>query len=114
MDDKEWWTAIFTPPAPGRYLYAIEAWKDLFATWRRDLLAKRQAGMDVKLEIEEGRSLLATLKPRDAAQARLIRETSTSADDAGPLLSEQLAAAATKALQPDLTPRPNYPLLAAR
>jgi len=117
LHDNDRWTAIFTPPAPGRYLYAIEAWTDLFATWRRDFLAKRQAGMDVKLEIEEGRSLLATLKPRSAAQARLIREirrTSTSADDAGPLLSEELAAAATKALQADLTRSANYPLVADR
>src|SRR5438270_4709138 len=28
------WTASFTPPKPGRYLYAIEAWTDVFATWR--------------------------------------------------------------------------------
>ena len=97
LHDNDRWTAIFTPPSPGRYLYAIEAWTDLFATWRRDFLAKRQAGMDVKLEIEEGRSLLATMKPRDAAQTKLIREiwrTSTSADEAGPLLLEELAAAA--------------------
>jgi starch synthase (maltosyl-transferring) len=117
LHDNDRWTAIFTPPSPGRYLYAIEAWTDLFATWRRDFLAKRQAGMDVKLEIEEGRSLLATLKPRGAALARLIREiwrTSTSADDAGPLLSEELAAAATKALQADLTRSANYPLVADR
>jgi starch synthase (maltosyl-transferring) len=95
----------------------FEAWTDLFATWRRDFLAKRQAGMDVKLEIEEGRSLLATMKPRDAAQTKLIREiwrTSTSADEAGPLLSEELAAAATKSLQDDLTRSANYPLVADR
>src|SRR5258708_6818692 len=113
LHDNDRWTAIFTPPSPGRYLYAIEAWTDLFATWRRDFLAKRQAGMDVKLEIEEGRSLLATMKPRDAAQTQLIREiwrTSTSADEAGPLLSEELAAAATKALQDDLTRSGNYAL----
>ncbi len=117
LHDNDRWTAIFTPPSPGRYLYAIEAWTDLFATWRRDFLAKRQAGMDVKLEIEEGRSLLATMKPRDAAQTKLIREiwrTSTSADEAGPLLLEELAAAATKSLQDNLTRSANYPLVADR
>ena len=35
LHDNDRWTAIFTPPSPGRYLYAIEAWTDLFATWRR-------------------------------------------------------------------------------
>ena len=44
------------PPEPGRYVYAIEAWTDVFGTWRRDFLAKREAGIDVSLELEEGRS----------------------------------------------------------
>src|SRR4051794_41770746 len=42
------WSANFAPPKPGRYVYAIEAWTDDFATWRRDFIAKREAG-------EEGR-----------------------------------------------------------
>jgi starch synthase (maltosyl-transferring) len=111
------WTASFTPPTPGRYLYAVEAWTDLFGTWRRDFLVKRQAGMDVKLEIEEGRNLLAILKPRDEVQARLIRQiwrASTSVDDPAPLLLEELAAAATKGLQADLTRSADYPLVADR
>ncbi len=115
--ENDRWTASFTPPSAGRYLYAIEAWTDLFGTWRRDFLAKRQAGMDVKLELAEGRHLLAVLKPRDEAQARVVREicrASTSADDAAPLLSEQLAAAATKGLQADLTRSASYPLVADR
>src|SRR5260370_40110578 len=66
------------------------------------------------MEFEEADNLRAARKPRDAAQARLIRETSTSTDDAGPLLSEELAAAATKALQADLTRSANYALVADR
>jgi starch synthase (maltosyl-transferring) len=38
------WTATFVPPSPGRYVYAIEAWTDVFGTWRRDLLAKQKRG----------------------------------------------------------------------
>ncbi len=68
------WTASFTPPSPGRYEYAIEAWTDVFATWRRDILAKRQAGLDVSLETLEGWQILEDLKPRNAADARLIRD----------------------------------------
>jgi hypothetical protein len=30
LHDNDRWTAIFTPPSPGRYLDAIEAWTDLF------------------------------------------------------------------------------------
>src|SRR5258707_15079096 len=66
LDGNDRWMAAFTPPRPGSYLYAIEAWTDLFATWRRDFLAKRQAGQDVTLGVEEGRRPLALLPPRDA------------------------------------------------
>ena len=43
---------------PGRYQHAIEAWTDAFGTWRRDA-RQPLAGLDVKLEIAEGRNLLA-------------------------------------------------------
>src|SRR5262249_19044668 len=72
------------------------AWTDVFASWRRDFLAKRAAGMDVELEIEEGRNLLADLKVRNSDQARLIRDIRRKPDvveDPAPLLSEDLAAA---------------------
>jgi starch synthase (maltosyl-transferring) len=117
LHENDRWTAIFTPPTPGRYLYAIEAWTDLFGTWRHDFLVKREAGVDVKLEVEEGRQLLAALKPRDRMQARSIRQicgTSTLAEDPAPLLSEDLAAVASKALQADVTRSAHYPLVADR
>src|SRR5207245_11495455 len=46
-DTNDRWTATFVPPRPGRYVYAIEAWTDVFGTWRRDFLAKQMAGLDV-------------------------------------------------------------------
>jgi starch synthase (maltosyl-transferring) len=117
LQENDRWTAIFTPTSAGRYCYAIEAWTDAFGTWRRDLLVKRQAGLDVKLEIAEGRNLLAALRPPEAAHARLIRElcrTPVSADDPALLLSDELAAAATKGLQADLTRSADYPLVVDR
>ena len=116
LHENDRWTATFTPTSVGRYQYAIEAWTDAFGTWRRDLLAKRRAGLDVKLEIAEGRNLLAALKPPEASQARLIRElcrTPMSADPA-PLLSDELAAAAAKGLQADLTRSAEHPLVVDR
>ena len=116
LHENDRWTATFTPTSVGRYRYAIEAWTDAFGTWRRDLLAKRRAGLDVKLEIAEGRNLLAALKPPEASQARLIRElcrTPMSTDPA-PLLSDELAAAAAKGLQADLTRSGEYPLVVDR
>ena len=117
LQDNDRWKASFTPHKPGRYVYAVEAWTDVFATWRRDFLAKRDAGMDVSLELEEGRSLLADLRPKQPEQARLVRQASSTAvlmEDPAPLLSEELAAAASKGQQSDLTRSPNFPLLADR
>ena len=111
------WSGSFTPVKSGRYVYAIEAWTDDFATWRRDFIAKREAGRDVSLEIAEGHNILMSLKFRSSAQARLIREvcrTSTGTADTVALLSDELMAAASKGSQSDLTRSPSYPLVADR
>jgi starch synthase (maltosyl-transferring) len=117
LHDNDRWTASFTPPKVGRYVYAIEAWTDVFASWRRDFVAKRAAGMDVGLEIEEGRNLLADIKVRNSEQARLIRDVCRKPDiveNPAALLSEDLAAAASKGQQSDLTRSATYPLVADR
>src|SRR5262249_19630607 len=104
--EKDRWTASFTPLESGGYLYAIEAWMDPFATWRRDFLRKREAGLDVELEIREGRELLARLKPRSVLHARAFGEACRNSDNilaVDKLLSEKVAAAATSGLQIDLT-----------
>src|SRR6516164_6824897 len=117
LHDNDRWKASFTPPKVGRYVYAIEAWTDVFASWRRDFLTKRAAGMDVGLEIEEGRNLLADLQLKNSEQARLIRNVCRKPDIAenpAPLLSEELAAAASKGQQSDLTRSASYPLVVDR
>src|SRR5215831_6034547 len=96
LHDNDRWTASFTPPKAGRYAYAIEAWTDVFASWRRDFLAKRAAGMDVGLEIEEGRNLLADLRFKNSEQTRLIRRKLDIVENPTLLLSDELAAAARK------------------
>jgi starch synthase (maltosyl-transferring) len=109
------WSASFTPTQVGRYLYAIEAWTDVFASWRRDFLTKREAGMEVTLELEEGRRLLAGLRRRNGAEARLVQDALRNADkDATALLTAELAAAASKGDRSDLTRSPFYPLIADR
>jgi starch synthase (maltosyl-transferring) len=117
FDANDRWTASFTPPKPGRYDYAIEAWTDIFATWRRDFLAKSSAGQDVTLEIQEGRQLLAGLKPRNKADAFIISEVYRESEASGcaaPLLSEELLAAASKVRHTDLTRSTTFPLYADR
>ncbi len=117
LHQNDRWTASFAPTVVGRYVYAIEAWTDAFATWRRDFLAKRAAGMDVALEIEEGRRLLTELKFRMSDRARLLGGLCRKSDllkDPAPLLSDELAAAASKGQQADLTRSARYPLVVDR
>ena len=42
-----------------RYIYTIEAWTDVFATWQAEIVKKREAGQDVSLELREGREIVA-------------------------------------------------------
>jgi starch synthase (maltosyl-transferring) len=116
-EQNDRWAASFTPLAPGRYVYAIEAWTDVFATWRRDFLAKQQAGLDVSLETQEGCQLLSALKPRSKAEAFIlgeaIRECEASGD-ATALLSNELSAVASKVHRLDLTRSAAFPLVVDR
>ena len=52
------YSAGFVPTRIGRHVFAIEAWRDVFATWRDELDKKFAAGLDVSLEIAEGRKLV--------------------------------------------------------
>jgi starch synthase (maltosyl-transferring) len=72
------WYGEFTPPEPGRYCYAIEAWTDEFATWRRDFLLKRDAGQNVGLEAREGALILKRAKLRNPADFGIVREALAS------------------------------------
>jgi len=52
------WQAEFTPTELGPHRFSIEAWIDPFATYCHDLEKKYHAGVEVKLELEEGRLML--------------------------------------------------------
>lgn len=52
------WLAEFTPTELGPHLFSIEAWIDPFATYCHDLEKKYHAGVEVRLELEEGRLML--------------------------------------------------------
>ena len=57
------------------HLYAIEAWRDEFGSWRQGLGKKVDAGVPVPVEIDEGRILLeAALKraERSAQRQRIV------------------------------------------
>ena len=52
------WGGSFVPDQPGRHVYAIEAWTDEFATWRRGFELKQKAGADLTLDAIEGAGML--------------------------------------------------------
>ena len=52
------WEASFVPVREGRHEYTVEAWRDAFATYRSELQKKHAAGLDVSLEIREGRDMV--------------------------------------------------------
>ena len=133
-DDPDWsrapmtlrgndvWEGWFPLLRVGRHLFAIEAWWSEFGTFRRDLGKKRDAGLDIALELREGRLILenvakvAAAIDRDVIEAHLARLGASQAEDAAVLLADALNFAMTRA-----DPRPHaigadrvYPLEADR
>src|SRR6202790_2809849 len=124
--DREWrrepmsqhgndrWGGSFAPDQPGRYVYAIEAWTDEFATWRHGFELKQQAGADLTLDAIEGAGMLTKAQAGvHAAAAVILRqcEDFLQTGEAAPLLTDELKdAMAESQLRPDLTRSPLFPL----
>ena len=112
------WHGNFTPPEPGWYFFAVEAWTDHFASWRKEFLLKQNAGQDISLGAREGHELLSQLMPIERA-ARLVVEAAAkkfaSAKDWAVLLDDALAATmASSAARQDVTRSHAVPLVADR
>src|ERR1700730_11488372 len=128
--DREWrrapmthhsndrWGGSFVLDQPGRYVYAIEAWTDEFATWRRGFELKRAAGEDITLDAIEGAGLLTKAQAGgDDAPPIIIRqcEEYLRTGSAEPLLTEELKNAMTEGqFRPDMTRSQLFPLVADR
>ena len=118
LDSNDRWHGSFTPPSPGPYLFAIESWTDQYATWKKGLLLKRDAGQDVSVELQEGVELIGELMPRERMAKRAV-ETALkrfkSDNDSSALLSSELAQALAKTEnKPDLTRSTPVPLTVDR
>jgi starch synthase (maltosyl-transferring) len=92
------WAADLPLERVGRYLFAIEAWRDEFAIYRSELKRKYEAGVPVVLELKEGEALLAHVLSRssreDAARLRTVTKRLKAADDSARvaiLLAEETA-----------------------
>jgi starch synthase (maltosyl-transferring) len=128
--DREWrrepmthhsndrWSGFFVPDQPGRYVYAIEAWTDEFATWRHGFELKQKAGADLTLDAIEGAGLLTKAQAGGQAAATVILkqcEDFLQTGDAAPLLTAELKdAMAESQLRPDLTRSQLFPFVADR
>jgi starch synthase (maltosyl-transferring) len=112
------WHGRFTPPEPGRYLFAIEAWTDTFATWSKEIRLKRDAGQDISLEMREGLAFLADLLARKPAGRDVIKRACREFDrsnNVDVLLASELADA-VRAIEPhgDLCRSASFSLVADR
>ncbi|SNS54157.1 starch synthase (maltosyl-transferring) [Noviherbaspirillum humi] len=52
------WCAPLPLARIGRHFFTVEAWRDTFATYRDELEKKTNAGLNVALEVEEGRLMV--------------------------------------------------------
>ncbi len=68
------WRASIALPSLGRHAYTVAAWTDAWATWRRDLRIRLEAGQDVSIDLLIG----AALVDGAATRARVLG----AADDA--------------------------------
>ncbi|MFL6813870.1 MAG: alpha-1,4-glucan--maltose-1-phosphate maltosyltransferase [Bradyrhizobium sp.] len=128
--DREWrrepmthhsndrWGGSFVPDQPGRYVYALEAWTDEFATWRRGFELNQKAGADLTLDAIEGAGMLTkALAGGEAATAVILKrcEDFLQTGEPAPLLSDDLKQAmAVSQPRPDLTRSRLFPLMADR
>jgi starch synthase (maltosyl-transferring) len=112
------WSGSFTPDLPGHYVYAIEAWSDPFATWRRGFELKRKAGSDLPLDAIEGAGLLTQARVGSDDTAEVILRQCDSflrTGDAAALLTDELQQAmAESQLRPDLARSQLFPLVVDR
>jgi len=72
------WHAVLPLLRVGRYRFAIQAWRDAFATYRDELAKKVAAGLDVSLELEEGRLLIKTAAAHAEANGRIAAAATLS------------------------------------
>ena len=74
------WTGAFTPDEIGRQEFLVEAWWDDFGTFRRDLAKKRDAGVEVSLETDEGIQMLEEYSAKaDPERARALADVALHA-----------------------------------
>jgi len=62
--DNDRWIGTIAPTENRRYRYTIEAWTDLYASWRDRMQRKRAARQDLTVDLPEGRALVRAAEAR--------------------------------------------------
>lgn len=116
--DNDRWHGSFTPQDVGRYVYALEAWTDQYATWKHGFELKQAAGQDISLDALEGAALLSHAQHGHREAATLIirqcNQYLETGDPAALLIPDLEAAMAESQPRPDLTRSRLYPLIVDR
>jgi starch synthase (maltosyl-transferring) len=84
------WRGSFIAGDLGEMEYTVEAWVDAYASWRRGLSAKVNAGQDVASELLEGAALLRDAATRSPA-AELLRERAALLESDTPIRDREIA-----------------------
>jgi starch synthase (maltosyl-transferring) len=69
--DNDRWSGEFLPKQNSRYMFTIEAWTDLFASWLDDFRKKVEADHDVRSDLLEGIILLERISQRSPAAEQI-------------------------------------------
>jgi starch synthase (maltosyl-transferring) len=106
------WRCVLSLGANGMHEFTFIAWRDLFATWCKDTAKKLAAGLDIGLEIEEGRRLVGGAirhdqQDRQEAAALVELLTACEASDSDADCFEMLSSDEAVALMRQVGPRTN-------
>jgi starch synthase (maltosyl-transferring) len=88
------WRGRFILDRLGRYVFAVEAWIDVWGGFTRDLGRKRDAGRDLASDVVEGRALIqAAIARAPARTARLLTRSLANLEKGGDKAWQNTAAA---------------------
>src|SRR5690606_27913519 len=108
---RDIWQGQFTASQVASHEFRIEAWWDLYETYRYELSKKHAAGVGVSLELTEGRQLVESAAQRAQGEIRAILDDLLHRLDSSHLDDERvslLLSADTASAMAEADPREHY------
>jgi starch synthase (maltosyl-transferring) len=72
--ENDRWRTTIAFPENRMYEFTLAGWRDLYGSWRKEIAKKHAAGINIGLELEEGRRLLEAAQQSDRASDADRRE----------------------------------------